>query len=161
MASVSMTCKARQVLCTQNDSSHGPSPRLCTPHVKPLVPSARLEVTVCCHFGHHFLFFSRHPDLLPGTVGLARRVDTVLFCGSVGCFRFNVLAFRGRLQLQALHGKLLNAIGQAPGTILNLGPEVVTPESILAHGVFQRLEPEIKRRKSSLAMGDVVALQVV
>ena len=155
-----MACKACEVPCAQNDSSHGPSPRLCTPHVKPLVSSAGLEVAVC-HFGHHLLFFSRHPDLLPGTVGLARRVDTVLFCGSVGCLRFNVLAFRGRLQLQALHGKLLNAIGQAPGTILNLGPEVVTPESILAHGVFQRLEPEIKRRKSSLAVGDVVALQVV
>lgn len=94
LAGVSMTCEASKVPCTQNDSCHGSSPRLCAPHVKPLVSSAGLEVAVC-HFGHHLLFFSRYPDLLPGTVGLARRVDPVLLCGFVGCFRFNVLAFRG------------------------------------------------------------------
>ena len=160
LASVSTTCKACKMLCAQNDSCHGSSPRLCAPHVKPLVSSAGLEVTVG-YLGHQLLFFSRHLDLLPGTVGLARRIDPVLFCGSVGFFRFNVLAFRGRLQIQALQCKLLDAIGQAPGTVFNLGPEVVAPERILAHGVFQRLEPKIERRQSSLPVGYVVTLQVV
>lgn len=99
------------------------------------------------------LIFGSNWHLLPGTAGLLNGVH-------LGLRFFKLLLVRGRLQLQTLHCQLLDPVSQAAGTVLNLRPEVIAPEGILAHSSLQSLEPKVERRKTSLPHRHVVALKV-
>lgn len=134
-------------------SSIGSPSRFGTAYVEPLVSPAGLYVAVG-HFGKAFLLFGSHLRLFPSTVGLHNGVRLRRGGGTV-------LMISARLQFQALQGQLLDAISQAAGAVLNLGPEAIAPERILTHSSFQCLEPKIKRGQSPFAVGHVVALEMV
>lgn len=109
-------------------SGHGSPSRFGTANVKPLVSSAGLHVAVG-HLGEAFLLFGSHLRLSPSTIRLHDGVR-LLRGGGV------VLTIPARLQFQALQGQLLDAISQAAGAVLNLGPEVIAPKRILTHSSF-------------------------
>lgn len=133
-----------------NDSRHVSSPRVNAADMESLVTAALHEAVV--HL-KTLLVFGSNWHLLPGTVGLLNGVY-------LGLRLFKLLLLRGRLQIQTLHRQLLDPVGQAAGTVFNLGPEVVSPEGILANSSLQRLEPKVEGRKTSLSNRHVVALEV-
>lgn len=143
-------------------SSHGPSARLSAADVEALVTTTRLEVAAG-HLGQPLLFLTGNLDLgRPHAACLVRRAKVTIFRRAVrGRFRLVPVLSGGRLQLQALHGQLLDAISQAVGAVLDFGPEIVAPECVFAHSPLQGCQPEVERRQPSLSVRHVVALQMV
>lgn len=125
-----------------------------------LVTTARLEIAAG-HFGQPLLLLACDLDLCPRAARLVRRIKVTVFSRAVrGGFRL-VSVFRGRLQFQALHSQLLDAIRQVVRAVLDLRPEIVAPERVLAYGPLQSSQPEVERWQSSLPVRHVMALQMV